>query len=293
MSAHLLRHIDHIVMLTAYFDESSSHLEAEVFVLAGLVSTVKQWRRLEAGWQRVLAREGLDDYHAVDCAHGTEAFKSWSRERRGAIHRQLVGLIKKHVCWCTWTAIIRKEYIQFFRDEHHKAMDDLQYTLCATGCASLLLPLATGRDERVVLVFERGGRGGARAAAMLHNVIDDGLADLYRLDRISLVKRKGTPALQAADLHAYEVGKYFADQMERKQFRLRKSFRELMTIREAGGGGFLFNAEKMRHWVEGLKQGHLVQIGVDKLNNEELVRIEPLEEGEIVYLNPPFGSLND
>lgn len=258
-------------MLAAYFDESGTHDGSKVMVLGGLVSSLSQWERLTRSWERVLSEKGLASFHAVDCAQGVKAFTSWDRESRAALNKQLVALMKRHVLWRTWSAVVIPDYLQFFDDK--KRAHHLAYAICASGCASRILQLAEKRDTTIPYVFEQGGRGGKYAARTFRTLIETEEKNLYRMRSLSLDSSQSLIPLQAADLHAYELYKYFADPLAGNT-RLRRSFAELLNIPEAGGGGYLFTAEKLQEWFRRRKAGERpIQIPVDPLNTHRRIAL--------------------
>ena len=92
---------------------------------------------------------------------------------------------------------------------------------------------------------------------------------------LSVDDRRKVPALQAADLHAYEVHKYFSDQLNNSGRGVRKSFSSLMEIKEAGGGGYLFNRDRLQEVFALLDTGqNALPIAVDQLNNKERVSFD-------------------
>jgi hypothetical protein len=270
---------DTMAMLAAYFDESGTHDSSEIIVVAGLVSPVFRWERLTRSWQRILAKYQLEDFHMVDCAHGVGAFKSWDRGRRDKLVRELVPVMTKHVFWRAWTAIVRADYVQCFKRDWRSQAFGQAYTIGALGCASRILQLAKTRDMLIPYMFEQGGRGGGRTTAMLQGLIESGQKEFYRMGSLTVDHRRNVPALQAADLHAYEVYKYFADQLAGTP-RLRGSFKELLKIAEAGNGGYLLTGDKVLRLVRGMRNGEYpIPIVLDRLNSQERVRLVPYENG--------------
>ena len=93
--------------------------------------------------------------------------------------------------------------------------------------------------------------------------------------------------LQAADLHAYEVYRYFSDQMRNGRSDIRGSFRELLKIPH--GGGYLLAGDKLsimiREVVRQRFRGvtELIDIPVDRLDREQgirLRRVSPAREAK-------------
>lgn len=270
-------------MLSAYLDESGTHLDGSpIVVVAGLVAPPRQWERLTAEWQKILDSEGLADFHMKDCAHLKNEFapeKGWTRERTGKLMRRLIPLIRRRVHYRTWTALVMSDYRSMVpRDVEEK----LPYGLAALGCCSRLRMLGIEKDILIPCVFDQGGHENELVFRAFRDVARRGQSSYYRIGMLSQGKRSKCPPLQAADLHAYEVRKYFADQANRTGRRLRTSLKELMPIPEAGGGGYLMIGEKIRLllgtiYVRGKDYAgdEPIPIPIDHLNLQRQVRLIP------------------
>jgi hypothetical protein len=236
-------------MLNAFIDESGTHAGSRLFVVAALLAPPEQWDRMSVSWERKLRKEHLDCFHATDCAVGGGDFKHWPRERRNSLYAAMAGLVAKHACYRAWTVTIIEDYFKFFKPEADKFL----YHLCLDGAVQGIRELARQRGIRIPCVFDRGGLGGGFARNALANV-----ADYHSVGAITDENKEFLPPLQAADLHVYEVYKHFTDMMtERRTVEdgPRGPFGRLWKLREAGGGGIIFdndtlplylNARKMR-----------------------------------------------
>jgi hypothetical protein len=80
-------------MLTVAMDDSGTHSDSQVAVLAGYIGTDEDWGTLEPEWDAFLSRYSLDFYRSSECAHGFEQFEGLTPVERQAIHREAVTLI--------------------------------------------------------------------------------------------------------------------------------------------------------------------------------------------------------
>jgi hypothetical protein len=260
-------------MLSAYFDESGTHQDSPVCVVAGLVASPKQWMRFTPAWQKILDDFDIPEFHMKHFAHSVGPFRGWDQDRRDKLMRRLIPLIQRVASYRVWTAIVMEDYRGVFEDDDHL------FSLCAFGCASRLKWLARQRGDHFYIpyMFEHGGTGSSRAFQSFNNLLARGRADFYRMGPLSVGERRKSLPLQAADLHAYEVFKYFADQLSRSQRGVRKSYQELMRIPEAGG--YLMTWDKLRALLKGIKEQGLesedtIPIPVDPLNLEKRVLLK-------------------
>lgn len=265
-------------MFAAYFDESGTDQHAPVCVVAGLISPCLQWEKLEQEWQRVLTREGIETFHMKDFAHSTGEFECWKhdRRRRDRLMTSLINIVKRRVQWRVWTAIVKEDYRNLFQGSER---EDYLYSLCAIGCASQVrwLSVKAYKDRYVNFVFESGGPGSHHAFDAFQNLLDNDRRDFYRMQSLTLAKK--TPVLQAADVHAYEVCKYFSDQVNETGRAMRKSFQGLLEVGD--GGGYLMTLEKLSQWVAHMKRRRAaddpgetpIPISIDRLDRRHCINL--------------------
>jgi hypothetical protein len=261
-------------MLSVYLDESGTHLGSKTCVVAGLVASPLQWERLERSWQKTLDSVSLADFHSADCANGGGAFKGWEKKDRESIYSRLTKVITRFVAYRVWTAVVIDDYHSVFRDSN----EIFPYSLCALGCASRLLSLGKkrGSDFTITYVFDQGPKG-KWAFASFERLRER--ENSFRMGPLTKGDRHGMVPLQAADLHAYEVYKYFADQLAQNGRSPRGSLCELLKI--ADGGGYLLNGDKIEMLTRGIKRQALsgiiepIGIPIDVLNTENRIKLLP------------------
>lgn len=227
--------------LSAYFDESGTDRRSSVAVVAGLIAPPRQWERLTVEWQRILDDEELPDFHMkhyIACQGHFLDKEHWTKERKDRLMRRLVSLMVRRVTHRCWAALVMDDFRRIVKEDKTKLAP---HAAVAMSCTSALLTLALERDLYIPYVFDQG---------VENERVFRGFEKLqqrkqFRIGLLSKGDRKKCLPLQAADLHAYEVRKYFADQAAGTP-RLRKSFKELLRIPEAGVGGCLITGKKFK-----------------------------------------------
>src|SRR3990172_9008003 len=68
----------HLMIFTAYADESGIHQQSGNIVLAGYVSTSPQWNSFETEWKEALAGFGIPAFHMTDFANHVSPYNTWS-----------------------------------------------------------------------------------------------------------------------------------------------------------------------------------------------------------------------
>jgi hypothetical protein len=257
---------------TVHIDASGTHDGSPVFMVAGLVSTPLRWERLSNAWRRTLEKEGLEDFHMTDCATGGGSFSDrdrWPTERRNSLVKRLTNIVNRHVMARTWSAVAMADYRMYVPGER-----TFPYGICAAGCASRLCAYSTEFRSQpfISYVFDQGDLGGSAAFQAFDEV--RGGSNVHRMGMISKGDRRLCLPLQAADLHAWEVRKYFADQLQGTGLGPRGSFMQLLSIREAGGGGYFFCGASLGTLLKGIDEGQLfIQIPIYQLNRQTLLRV--------------------
>jgi len=64
------------MVLTAYLDESGTHAEAELSVMAGFVGDASQWRKFEKRAGKLFKRFRVDVFHTIDVRRTDKDFAS-------------------------------------------------------------------------------------------------------------------------------------------------------------------------------------------------------------------------
>jgi hypothetical protein len=85
------------MILTACLDESGTHANSPISVMAGYLGTAAQWKRVEADWAALVAKAGVRHIHAVDLFRRTKQFMRWKPEDVNALALALDGVIARHL----------------------------------------------------------------------------------------------------------------------------------------------------------------------------------------------------
>ena len=90
--------------LRGYIDESVDNKQ-NIFTLACLMSTGKEWRELERAWKIYLAgwnkrltklnRPPITRYHASNCRNLKGEFEGWSTDEQRELTRGLLSVLKR------------------------------------------------------------------------------------------------------------------------------------------------------------------------------------------------------
>jgi hypothetical protein len=195
-------------MLAAYFDESGTHDSAVITSVAGFISTPERWQHFDEEWKRVLDHWGLDYFHMKECAHYRGDFAQFKADELG----------RKQLLWCLGFLICRHCLygcaVSVVREDHEMLNADPRigsaYNLAAQACIALA-DKWMGSQQHVgpmSVVLEDGCKYSKDFLDQLET-LERPLGTLSRFGNIVLGSKRQVPALQAADLLAYEQSKYF------------------------------------------------------------------------------------
>ncbi|MGV9006819.1 MAG: DUF3800 domain-containing protein [Brevundimonas sp.] len=198
-----------VLVLRAYFDDSGTHAESPVVVMAGLMAHEDSWSEIEADWAAALAEFGLPDMHMSHCENAQKAFSGWSRDRRDLAVVRFRSIILKHSALMVVATLARTVWDEALaiRPEMITVFDNpLDY--CFNSCigkvartrrtdAKQMEPLVVTFDSREQSLDNWRGL----AAGYKHNFPE-------KIAGFAFGSMKDVLPLQAADMVAYEAFVY-------------------------------------------------------------------------------------
>ena len=197
-------------MFTACFDASGSESDKSIVVVAGFVSSAKEWQAFSHLWNQRLEKDDISYFHMKEFAQSVGQFKSWDKQekRRRLLLCDLMSIIKRHAFRKFGCAIAHKK-AERISQEHLDEFLLTAYCLCGRQCAADVNSWA--RMEKITspieFVFEDGDKGKGR---LMQRFEDDQLPiPIFKpkTDRILSDGRvvPGFTPLQACDFLAYEA----------------------------------------------------------------------------------------
>ena len=271
-------------MLKIALDASGTANDDRLLAVGGLVGSMDQWEKLETSWKTILVEAGLPigvggdpmpfRMSKFESRQGVFADSSvWDKNKRSQLIQKLIGTVKLRIRTRVYGVVLLDEYRTLFpKDKGNK----LPYTLAMVACADGVQKWASQYEpnERIAYLIEKGDKGQGLALANFSDLENIGRSRTFQIGSITL-GGKDSPCLQAADLYAYEVRKYFEACLNHRGSRpprLRRSFRALMKIPDSGG-----------HIVGGNK---LLQFMAEKMGyeNAEPINLDPLSENDLPFL---------
>ena len=133
-----------VIELNGYFDESGTHAQAPVIVVAGYLSPARDWRRFEIKWRKVLKEEDADYLHTADLEADPPRgiYEGWTRRKADHLSDRLVPLAVRyagrpygvHFLASAWYAAV--PFVkEFLPDRSH----DAPYKILAKACIEAVI----------------------------------------------------------------------------------------------------------------------------------------------------------
>jgi hypothetical protein len=200
-----------VALISGYFDDSQS--TGDVWVVAGYVGYANQWEHLGRMWDEALRAHDVPYFHKREMADPAGAFAKWlppedHQEEVVAFFKDLVGAIRRCGVHIITSAVWVKD-LERFNSEKGLILEP--YPLAAYSCMSQIA-LKHG-DVPVTAVFDRVEKVDdklrkARLYADTDRHAYPGLCNLVTSIPLEAgLTSRTVPALQAADLIAWEVRK--------------------------------------------------------------------------------------
>lgn len=273
-------------MLTAYFDESGHSKDPKLRFcgMGGLIADSSAWETLSDIWRAALKDAGVTGpFHMRHYAHRRGEFKGWTEERRQALFGRLVDAIVTIDAVPTGCVVSLDDFNaapdflkKFYREPYFMA-----FQMVTRGAALQALPKTIPFEpETVAMVFAEQLEYGATtsgseaqerqagAAQQLWIAMKNMTTYGQWMSSFSTDSPDKVPALQAADLFAYELTKEFENLVNRPEDDMRWALRRILkTTPESGRNLLQFydSHEMVRTFIEAT--------GQDESNNPEIQRV--------------------
>lgn len=201
-------------MFTTAFDASGHEKDQLSLVVAGFISSAKDWAIFDQEWKDRLAEDGLQSFHMVEFAQSSGAFKEgWRQDekRRQELLSDLISIIRRNSYRKFGVAIINQTFQGNVPDDIKRDFRLNAYSLAGRTCVADVSKWATGEKISTPIqhIFEDGDIGRGK---LIERMNRDGYPTPdFRQKRDSFTP-EGLPVpaftpLQAADILAYELFK--------------------------------------------------------------------------------------
>jgi hypothetical protein len=148
-------------MLTAYFDDSGTHSDSDIVLMAGIFGTEGELRGLETEWREHLsaplegAKSPLRRFHMTECQNSLGEFTGWSRTETDYFCHQLQSAIIDSGVTIYGYACSRRDWNELIIGEYRDILGDAEGS-CVWNCVLRTAAWAQGNtfDPEMTFVFD-------------------------------------------------------------------------------------------------------------------------------------------
>jgi len=103
------------MILTAYYDESGTHGDSPLTVLAGFVGYANDWVDFELEWKKILKKYSITHVHAKHLFHRQGQYRQWTDEQIYECFVDLIYVIQeKRRIFASKTILSEDDYKRFY-----------------------------------------------------------------------------------------------------------------------------------------------------------------------------------
>ena len=194
-----------LAMIKAYFDESGTHGQSHITMMAGFFAPANVWDAFGADWSQVLKDYRVPYFHASVCEAGDEPYSWMDRTLRHLLFTAAAKVICNHrpigvhgaIRSDVWRVGDSTITAQAFANPYYPCFDHCLQTMAFWS-------QNYGNEESIALIFAEQQDYKAKALEMYDLYCADAMWGKY-FASITFAPANDFPALQAADLYAYEI----------------------------------------------------------------------------------------
>jgi hypothetical protein len=202
------------VVITGYFDESGTHGDASVSVMAGFVGDARQWRKFEKRAEKLFRRYKVDVFHTIDVRRTDKDFSGWTVDRKIEFIDEFQHIVNETL-EAGYSSILSKEDFGYYQslDWPRRAKKDSQYTILFRTCLASVLNGSIANhnwanrntEPTVHIVLESGHRNAKDVLRVYEEARKFFNVSSGALGGLTFSSKADCLPLAAADLFAYSA----------------------------------------------------------------------------------------
>ena len=196
--------------------------------LAGFVAPQDKWVAFNTAWDAALAKHGAPYLHTTDLANFKRVYKDWTPGRRDALMADLMMVIHGAGRIAALGAVMSVDDYDSLPDQNKAKMRDPFFPLFqevirgAAADAHFEPP-----DVKVKMIYSQQDEFGA-SAAELWEIMRGTIDFRRRMGSLEFADMRTVPGLQAADLLAFELRRYYLNKRNRPDLKMRWPLRQIL-----------------------------------------------------------------
>ena len=214
-------------MIVGYFDESGHSSGTEFFSLAAFVSNKLEWKKFDKQWRKALKQNDAPYLHMREFAHFRGPFTSWSEEQRRSLLSGCVTAINSINAIAVGAVMSVEDFNALDSESQIKLQDP--FFCCfqeVVRCVALNAVLEQ-ENLKAHMVFSQQDGFRSKAITLWDEMTRH--SDIRtHLGSLKFINMRDVPALQAADLLAYELRHFYNLRKTNPRATARWAFREIV-----------------------------------------------------------------
>lgn len=195
-------------MLVGYFDESGHSSETDFFALAAFVSDDLEWVQFDKQWRTALDRNGAPYLHMREFAHFRGPFAGWTEERCRSLLGECVTTINSVKAIAVGAAMLVEDFNIFDHEGQSRLQDPFFCCFPEVVRGVALNAFFEPENYKGDMVFSQQDEFRPKEMKLWNAMVHD--SDLRtRIGSLKFRNMRDVPALQAADLLAYEFRHFY------------------------------------------------------------------------------------
>lgn len=212
-------------MYTGYFDESG-HVDSEQFVaVAGFVATDAKWQAFDVAWRAALVKHNARHLHTTDLMNYKRDFKHWNRAQEDALMRDLIDVIHSTGRIVAVGAVMAVDDFKALSVDLQGRLRNPFYTLFQQAISVAALEARDHPPGVVVNTVYSQTNEFAPDATKIFALMANREP---RIGTLQFADMRHTPGLQAADLLAYELYRYYKNKRTKPEIKTRWALRQIL-----------------------------------------------------------------
>jgi len=221
-------------MLQAYMDDSGTHSGSPICVLAGYFGGERQWVNFDKEWSRVLRNVGVEEFHAKRFwgkdreGRRLDEYEGWSDEKVDMFLGDLLRTITSYRIYPIGSAVVMREWLTLHELERRyltggRVRGGKIYTSGAPN-KPYFLPFIRNVGQaanycaeylKIHFAFDRNEPYSGYALDYFRTLEQMKLPYWRRVGDLTFPTSAEMPALQAADLLAYQTYRYAQERLDK------------------------------------------------------------------------------
>lgn len=192
------------VQVQAFFDESGSHDGSHILCVAGYIMEKRQAKKLSRDWLAALHQKNLTYFHMVDCAHGNGPFANLSKPQRSELAKRMIEIIKLRTALGLAVTVNSNDFAELI-PVHPLIGSAYSFATHMALAGVFEWAQRSNAQGKIAYFFEAGHASQGEANRIMSEIFeDDERRASYHYGGHAFVEKKESPAVQAADLLAWQ-----------------------------------------------------------------------------------------